>query len=177
MEPMEKWNTRDILRHIRVMGIDGDFLSDLLKNLEDEVAKCEKQIAMLEDAVLIYHVQRAPTRKAWFINVGQCRGDRAKWIVNDFRDEYVKARGDSNEAVRQEDIYLPMYNDGNSSTVENMDTPTTWDGSALLETFYIKRSRLLSLYSRLYEAIETRDTSKIVSLICEVGSIQSWRMR
>ena len=172
-------NTKQILRDIREGKADHPlYYPEMLEILEDDIARVEKQIDLLEDTILVYHTQRAPTRRAWYIGVGNCRGDRAKWILQDFKDEYAK-RGQNGEQIdKSEDIFLPKFaNDNNGSVVENIDAPTTWDGAALLETFYSKRARLLSLYGRLYTAVEKADWSEIIAIICDAANPRSWAIR
>lgn len=167
-------NTAEVLNKIRRNDLDEDFYKRLLEDVEGEIEKAEKQISMMEDAIMIYHMQRAPTRRAWYVSVGNCRGDRAKWIIDDFRKGMAEVL-DNNDASKREDIFFPRYPDEiNNTCVEDLDTPTTWDGSALLETLYHKRERLLTLYCRLLDAISTHETGLIVKAICEISS---WRLR
>ncbi len=121
--------------------------------------KTFKQRELLEDSILIHRMQRAPTRRVWYINVGQTRGDRAKWILQDFRNEYVQrlipqhfgANGQQmqrtvdstyNPQSMLEDIYLPMYADGQSSKVENLDGQS-WSEIPELKYFTSKMLRAL----------------------------------
>lgn len=125
----------------------------------ENMYKTFKQRELLEDSILIHRMQRAPTRRVWYINVGQTRGDRAKWILQDFRNEYVQrlipqhfgAAGqpmnrtvDStyNPQSMLEDIYLPMYADGTSSKVENLDGQS-WSEIPELKYFTSKMLRAL----------------------------------
>jgi hypothetical protein len=121
--------------------------------------KTFKQRELLEDSILIHRMQRAPTRRVWYINVGQTRGDRAKWILQDFRNEYVQRLipqhfGTTGQPMQRtvdstynpqsmlEDIYLPMYADGTSSKVENLDGQS-WSEIPELKYFTSKMLRAL----------------------------------
>lgn len=121
--------------------------------------KTFKQRELLEDSILIHRMQRAPTRRVWYINVGQTRGDRAKWILQDFRNEYVQrlipqqfgANGqpmqrtvDStyNPQSMLEDIYLPVFAGGEGSKVENLDGQS-WSEIPELKYFTSKMLRAL----------------------------------
>ncbi len=128
-------------------------------SLLEMMYKTFKQRELLEDSILIHRMQRAPTRRVWYINVGQTRGDRAKWILQDFRNEYVQrlipqhfgANGQQmqrtvdstyNPQSMLEDIYLPMYADGTSSKVENLDGQS-WSEIPELKYFTSKMLRAL----------------------------------
>jgi hypothetical protein len=121
--------------------------------------KTFKQRELLEDSILIHRMQRAPTRRVWYINVGQTRADRAKWILQDFRNEYVQRLipqhfGSTGQPMQRtvdstynpqsmlEDIYLPMFADGNSSKVENIDGQS-WSEIPELKYFTSKMLRAL----------------------------------
>jgi hypothetical protein len=125
----------------------------------ENMYKTFKQRELLEDSILIHRMQRAPTRRVWYINVGQTRGDRAKWILQDFRNEYVQRLvpqhfGNTGQPMNRtvdstynpqsmlEDIYLPMYADGSSSKVENLDGQS-WSEIPELKYFTSKMLRAL----------------------------------
>lgn len=125
----------------------------------ENMYKTFKQRELLEDSILIHRMQRAPTRRVWYINVGQTRGDRAKWILQDFRNEYVQRLvpqhfGTSGQPMQRtvdstynpqsmlEDIYLPMYAGGESSKVENLDGQS-WSEIPELKYFTSKMLRAL----------------------------------
>lgn len=125
----------------------------------ENMYKTFKQRELLEDSILIHRMQRAPTRRVWYINVGTTRGDRAKWILQDFRNEYVQRLipqhfGSTGQPMNRtvdstynpqsmlEDIYLPMYADGSSSKVENLDGQS-WSEIPELKYFTSKMLRAL----------------------------------
>lgn len=125
----------------------------------ENMYKTFKQRELLEDSILIHRMQRAPTRRVWYINVGQTRGDRAKWILQDFRNEYVQRLipqhfGNTGQPMNRtvdstynpqsmlEDIYLPMYAGGESSKVENLDGQS-WSEIPELKYFTSKMLRAL----------------------------------
>lgn len=124
----------------------------------ENMYKTFKQRELLEDAILIHRMQRAPTRRVWHINVGTTRGDRAKWVLQDFRNEHVQRMvpqhvGTGGQMQRTvdstynpqsmlEDIYLPMYPDGSGSKVENLDGQS-WSEIPELKYFTSKMLRAL----------------------------------
>lgn len=125
----------------------------------EQMYKTFKQRELLEDAMLIHRMQRAPTRRVWYINVGTTRGDRARWILQDFRNEYVQrmipqhfggngqplqraADSTYNPQSMLEDIYLPMYANGESSKVDTLDGQS-WSEIPELKYFTSKMLRAL----------------------------------
>jgi Bacteriophage T4-like portal protein (Gp20) len=122
--------------------------------------KTFKQRELLEDSILIHRMQRAPTRRVWNIDVGkEMRAERARWIVQDFRNEYVQrlipqhfgANGQPmqrtvdttyNPQSMLEDIYLPKYKDNSGSTVENLDGQS-WSEIPEIKYFTSKMLRAL----------------------------------
>lgn len=125
----------------------------------ENMYKTFKQRELLEDAILIHRMQRAPTRRVWYINVGNTRGDRAKWVLQDFRNEYVQrtipqhfgANGQQmqrtvdstyNPQSMLEDIYLPMFPGQESSKVDNLDGQS-WSEIPELKYFTSKMLRAL----------------------------------
>jgi Bacteriophage T4-like portal protein (Gp20) len=125
----------------------------------ENMYKTFKQRELLEDAILIHRMQRAPTRRVWYINVGTTRGDRARWVLQDFRNEYVQrmipqhfgatgqplqraADSTYNPQSMLEDIYLPMYANGESSKVDTLDGQS-WSEIPELKYFTSKMLRAL----------------------------------
>jgi capsid assembly protein Gp20 len=125
----------------------------------EQMYKTFKQRELLEDAMLIHRMQRAPTRRVWYIHVGTTRGDRAKWILQDFRNEYVQRMipqhfGTTGQPMQRavdstynpqsmlEDIYLPMYANGESSKVDTLDGQS-WSEIPELKYFTSKMLKAL----------------------------------
>lgn len=100
----------------------------------EQASKTFKQRELLEDAALIHRVQRAPSRTVWYIDTGKMRGDRASWVVNNFKNELNQKRvpqvvGQDNKTVdsvynpisQLEDIYIPVAFDQRGSKVETLE--------------------------------------------------------
>jgi hypothetical protein len=51
-----------------------------------------KRLALLEDALLIYKLSRAPSRYAFYIDIGEMDGDRGLAYVNRVKNQFVKKR-------------------------------------------------------------------------------------
>lgn len=104
------------------------------ESILEPMYKTYKQRELMEDASLIHRIQRAPTRRVWYIDVGKNRADRAKWIINDFRNEMNQRRipqtfgaeGRAMDSIYNpqstlEDYYIPVTAEGRGSKVENLE--------------------------------------------------------
>ena len=74
------------------------------------VYRSQKQKELLEDAILIYRIQRAPERKAFYVDVGKMPPNRVKGylesIKNDIRQRKVPTMGGGTEQL--DSVYNPM---------------------------------------------------------------------
>ncbi len=96
----------------------------------ENIFKVYKQKELLEDAVLIYRVQRAPERRMFKIDVGNMTSNMAMAFVNRIKDEIHQRRipsvhgGQSvvdatyNPLSMNEDYFFPVNSEGKGSTVE-----------------------------------------------------------
>lgn len=105
------------------------------ESILEAMYKTFKQRELLEDAFIIHRVQRAPTRRVWYMDVGKTRPDRAKWIIQDFRQEMnqrliPKTMGENgvktvdavyNPQSQLEDYYIPVSSESRGSKVENLE--------------------------------------------------------
>lgn len=128
----------------------------------EQIYKTFKQRELIEDAAIIHRVQRAPTRRVWYIDVGKMRPDRATWVINNFKNELNQKRipqmlgnnGQSVESVynsqsQLEDYYIPVTADSRGSKVENLEG-TPWGDLPDLKYLTMKMMRALRVpYSML----------------------------
>jgi hypothetical protein len=96
----------------------------------ETIFKVYKQKELLEDALLIYRVQRAPERRVFKIDVGNMPSNLAMQFVNRIKDEIHQRRipsvhgGQSvvdatyNPLSINEDYFFPVTADGRGSTVD-----------------------------------------------------------
>lgn len=108
--------------------------------------------SMLETAAVIHRMQRAPSRRVWYIDVGRMRADRVKSYMKRFKDEMLHKRiptraggQDVMDAVynpvsQMEDIWLPVTADGRGSKVDNLEGQQ-WNGLDDLKYFNSKLIR------------------------------------
>ncbi|RMH13248.1 MAG: hypothetical protein D6698_14240, partial [Gammaproteobacteria bacterium] len=122
------------------------------KSWLDGIQKSFKSREMLEASVIIHRIQRAPTRLAWFIDVGRTRGDKAMAALQRFRNELNQKRGQTlnqagmdatntvyNPISALEDYYIPVSIDQRGSKVEVLEG-TPWNELPDLDYFNRKLS-------------------------------------
>jgi hypothetical protein len=100
------------------------------QSILENIFKVYKQKELLEDAVLIYRVQRAPERRVFKIDVGNMPSNQAMSFVNRIKDEIHQRRipsingGQSvvdatyNPLSMNEDYFFPVNSEGRGSSVE-----------------------------------------------------------
>lgn len=96
------------------------------------VYRSHKQKELLEDSVLIYRIQRAPERRAFYIDVGKMPPQRVKQyleqIKNEIRQKKVPSMNGGQESVdsvynpqsMSEDFFFASRPDGRGSKVETL---------------------------------------------------------
>lgn len=124
----------------------------------EPIFKTYKQRDLLENAALIHRIQRAPSRRVWYVDVGKMRPDKARAFMNKFKNELIQKRipttfggADRMDAVydpisMMEDIYLPQMADGRGSKVDNLEG-TPWNSLDDLKYFTGKIMRGLKVPS------------------------------
>ena len=123
------------------------------ESLLEPMSKTFKQRELLEDSTLIHRVQRAPSRLAWYIDVGKMRPDRASWTVHNFKNELNQSRvpqvlGGKRGSVdsvydpisQLEDYYIPVSFESRGSKVELLEGQQ-WENLPDLEYFTKKMMR------------------------------------
>ena len=100
------------------------------QSILENIFKVYKQKELLEDAILIYRVQRAPERRVFKIDVGNMPSHMAMQFVNRIKDEIHQRRipsvhgGQSvvdatyNPLSINEDYFFPVTADGRGSSVD-----------------------------------------------------------
>jgi hypothetical protein len=100
------------------------------QSILENIFKVYKQKELLEDAILIYRVQRAPERRVFKIDVGNMPANMAMSFVNRIKDEIHQRRipsaqgGQSvvdatyNPLSINEDYFFPVNSEGRGSSVE-----------------------------------------------------------
>lgn len=121
------------------------------------VYRAQKQKELLEDAIIIYRIQRAPERRVFYIDVGKMPPQRVKayleQVKNDIRQRKVPTTGggvdqvDSvyNPQTMGEDFFFAQRPDGRGSKVESLPGGQGLGEMADLEYFQWKVFRGLRI--------------------------------
>lgn len=139
-------------------GIDNNF--PFGNSLMETIFKVYKQKELLEDAIIIYRVQRAPERRVFYIDVGNMPShlamsfvERVKNEVNQRRIPSVTGGGQSvidsgyNPLGINEDYFFPQTSEGRGSKVEILPGGTNLGEISDLLFFTQKLMRALRIPS------------------------------
>ena len=160
------------------------FGSSVLEN----IFKVFKQKELLEDAIIIYRVQRAPERRAFYIDVGSMPSHMAMAFVDRVKNEIAQRRiptqtgggqnmmdATYNPLSTNEDFFFPQTAEGRGSKVEVLPGGSNLGEITDLKFFTNKLFRGLRIPSS-YLPTGTDDGTQTVS-DGRVGTalIQEWR--
>jgi len=135
------------------MGDSAPFGSSVLRPIH----RVYRQLAMLEDAVIIYRIVRAPERRVFYVDVGNMPPQRVKQyleqVKNEIRQKRVPGQGGGKEVVDgqydaasiQEDMFFPVTAAGRGSRVETLPGGTEDFGTGLIKLFQDKIFRGLRI--------------------------------
>lgn len=139
-------------------GLDNNF--PFGNSLMESIFKVFKQKELLEDAILIYRIQRAPERRIFYIDVGNMPShlamsfvERVKNEVNQRRIPSVSGGGQSvidsgyNPLGINEDYFFPQTSEGRGSKVETLPGGTNLGEISDLLFFTQKLMRALRIPS------------------------------
>jgi Bacteriophage T4-like portal protein (Gp20)/Phage portal protein, lambda family len=117
-----------------------------------------RQLAMIEDAVVIYRLVRAPERRVFYVDTGNMPPQRVKQYLEQIKNEIRQKRSPStNQGGRdtvdgsydaqsiQEDLFFPVTAAGRGSRVETLPGGTEDFGTNLLKYFQEKVFRGLRI--------------------------------
>lgn len=116
-----------------------------------------KQKELLEDAIIIYRVQRAPERRVFYIDVAHVHPARVaqhlEQIKNEIRQRKIPTAQGGSAAVEtiynpqsmNEDFFLAQYKDGSGSKIETLPGGQSLGELQDLEYFYNKMWRGLRI--------------------------------
>lgn len=123
------------------------------------VFRVYRQLAMLEDAVIIYRIVRAPERRVFYIDVGNMNQQQVKRYLESIKTEMRQKRvpgvntagtstvvdGQYDPQSISQDMYFPVSAGGKSSRVETLPGGTEDFGTTLLKSFQEKIFRGLRI--------------------------------
>lgn len=149
------------------------------------VYRAHKQKELLEDAIIIYRIQRAPERRAFYIDVGKMPPQRVKSYLEQFKNEIRQRKipttgGGVNQVdsvynpqAMNEDFFFAQRPDGRGSKVETLPGGQGLGELADLEYFQWKVFRGLRIPMSYMS--EGQDNSTITDGKTGVAYIQELR--
>ncbi len=130
------------------------------RSLLESVFKVYKQKELLEDAIIIYRIQRAPERRIFYVDVGNMPAHMAMGFVERVKNEIQQRRipsstggGDNvvdasyNPLSVNEDYFFPQTSEGRGSKVETLPGGTNLGEITDLRYFTNKLFRALRIPS------------------------------
>jgi hypothetical protein len=150
------------------MGDSAPFGQSVLR----PIFRVYRQLSMLEDAVIIYRIVRAPERRVFYLDVGNMNQQQVKRYMESVKNEIRQKRvpgvqtngsistvdGQLDPTSLQEDYFFPVTAAGRSSRVETLAGGTEDFGSALLKQFQDKIFRGLRIPTSYMGASATGGT-------------------
>jgi hypothetical protein len=123
------------------------------------IMRVYRQLTMLEDAIMIYKIVRAPERRVFYIDVGNMNQAQIKRYMESIKIEMRQKRvpgtqtsgykdtvdGQLDPMSMQEDIFFPVTAGGKSGRVETLPGGSEDFGTTLLREFTNKISRGLRI--------------------------------
>ena len=136
------------------MGDSAPFGQSVLRPIH----RVYRQLSMIEDAVIIYRIVRAPERRVFYLDVGNMPPSRVKIYLDQVKNEMRQKRapgqsaggkdmvdGQFDPTSIQEDMFFPVTAAGRGSRVETLPGGTEDFGTGLLKYFQDKVFRGLRI--------------------------------
>ena len=136
------------------MGDSAPFGSSVLRPIH----RVYRQLSMIEDAVIIYRIVRAPERRVFYVDTGNMPPQRVKQYLEQIKNEIRQKRspntggagkdtvdGQYDPTSIQEDLFFPVTASGRGSRVETLPGGTEDFGTNLLKYFQDKIFRGLRI--------------------------------
>lgn len=151
-----------------------DDMSDMApfgESVLSTVYRVQKQKELLEDAIVIYRVQRAPERRVFYIDVGKMPPQRTKQYLEGIKNEIRQKKVPSisggtsnidstyNPQSMSEDFYFAQRPNGAGSRVETLPGGQNLGELADLEYFRSKVMEGLRIPPSYLPNFETQDTA------------------
>lgn len=136
------------------MGDSAPFGASVLR----PIYRVYRQLSMIEDAVIIYRIVRAPERRVFYVDTGNMPPQRVKQYLEQIKNEIRQKRspntggpgkdtvdGQYDPTSIQEDLFFPVTASGRGSRVETLPGGTEDFGTNLLKYFQDKIFRGLRI--------------------------------
>lgn len=148
----------------------------------EPVYRTWKQMSLIEDAVIIYRVVRAPERRVYYIDVGNLQGPKREAAIEKQRLRLMQKQAMRNDSVTteydphstSEDIFIPTNSTGKGSRIETLPGGTGLGEITDLEWFAKKLASGLRIP---YSMIDANNESQNQYNDMRVGQLYQVEMR
>lgn len=133
-----------------VDAASGEVISHLFKAI-----KPVNQLKMMEDALVIYRITRAPERRVFYVDVGNLPAQKAEQyvsnIMNKFRNKVVydaetgEIKNNRNHVSMMEDFWLPRREGGKATEITTLPGGQALDSIADVQYFQNKLYQALNV--------------------------------
>lgn len=150
-----EYDIKDVVRFSLLQETDDE--APFGKSVLHPIYKTFKQKELLEDAILIYRIQRAPEKRAFYIDVGNMpvhqRAKHMEAIKAEIKQKKIPSYGGGSSQIesvynpmsQQEDFWFPTRADGSGSRVEVLPAGQNLGSLEDLMYFYNKIFRGLRI--------------------------------
>lgn len=148
----------------------------------EPVYRTWKQMSLIEDAVIIYRVVRAPERRIYYIDVGNLQGPKREAAIEKQRLRLMQKQAAKNGSVTteydphttSEDIFIPTNSTGKGSRIETLPGGQNLGEVGDLEWFAKKLAAGLRIP---YSMIDTQGDQQQQFTDMRVGQMYQIEMR
>ena len=126
------------------------------ESMLERIYKDYKARSLLEEAEVIHRIQRAPSRRVFYIDVGKTRPDKAdsyaRKVKNELMQKRIPSKSGGQDAIdsvynpisQMEDLFLTVTADGRGTKVETLEGQA-WSDEGPLKYFYNKMNKGLGI--------------------------------
>jgi len=143
----------------------------------EDARRIYRQLALMEDAVVIYRLTRAPNRWVFYIDVGNMPPEKAEAFIEKLKKKFKKKRlidpktgkfvAKPDFLAADEDFYFPVFEGGRGSRVESLAGASNISEIADIEYFQKMLFAALKIpkaYLANEEGFSTRATLSSISI-------------
>lgn len=151
-------------------------------SLIEKVYRVWRQMTLLEDAVIIYRIVRAPERRVYYIDVGNLQGAKRKQAIEQQRMSLMQKRSSRNNTIETEydphstgeDIFIPTNSTGKGSRIETLPAGANLGEIGDVEWFSKKMAAGLRIPSSMIDS-QSENTDQFSD--ARVGQLYQIEMR
>lgn len=153
------------------------------RSVIEDVYRTWRQMSLIEDAVIIYRVVRAPERRVYYIDTGNLQGPKREAAIEKQRMRLMQKQAVKNNELTteydphstSEDIFIPTNSTGKGSRIETLPGGQNLGETADLEWFSRKLAAGLRIPHSMIDTHGDQERSQYNDM--RVGQIYQIEMR